>query len=91
MRILSAGCSKIILGYSGFKQYNVSFLLLKSAYYILKQSCAKDDIKQAAIIQVEKVERENLWKYATCQMVVILIYNMRFDGSGLLIITKEHN
>jgi len=36
-----------------------------------------EDIKLAAIERVEKTQRENLWKYATWQMKVNLIRELR--------------
>ncbi len=80
---------KYIPGYSGFKQFHATFLLLKSTYQILRQINSNRDIKQATIAAVEKAEKEGLWKYATWQMKVNLIYDMRFGGSGLGGLSEE--
>ena len=78
-----------IPGYSGFKQYNATFLILKSTYYYLKQENMNEDIKLAAIERVEKAQKENLWKYATRQMKLILIYDLRHGGAGIGGLTEE--
>ncbi len=74
---------EIVPGYTGFKQFNANFLLLKSTYHYLKQRNREWDLKSAAIDAVETAEREGRWQYATWQMKVNLIYNMRFGGAGI--------
>ncbi len=79
-------------GYSGFKQYNVQFLILKSTYNFLKQANQNYDLKTRAIEVVETAVKDTLnnrWKYATWQMKVNLIYDMRIGGSGLGGFTEE--
>jgi hypothetical protein len=72
-----------IPGYSGFKQFNANFLLLRSTYHFLREHNRNYDLKSAAIDRVEAAEREGRWKYATWQMKVNLIYNMRYGGAGV--------
>ncbi|NLW30476.1 MAG: hypothetical protein GXY77_03365 [Fibrobacter sp.] len=62
---------------SYFLQQKKTNLILKSTYYYLKQENMNEDIKLAAIERVEKTQRENLWKYATWQMKVNLIRELR--------------
>ncbi len=47
------------------------------------------DLKMAAINAVETAQRENRWLYATWQMKVNLIYDMRMGDSGLGGLTEE--
>lgn len=79
-------------GYSGFKQYNAQFLILKSTYNFLKQVNQNYDLKTRAIHVVEAAVKDKLndrWKYATWQMKVNLIYDMRIGGSGIGGFTEE--
>jgi len=73
----------LIPGYSGFKNFNASFLLLKSTYHFLKQKNKNYDLKAAAIDAVETAEAESRWQYATWQVKVNLIYDMRIGGAGI--------
>ncbi len=74
---------RYIPGYSGFKQFNANFLLLRSTYNFLREHNKNYDLKSAAIDRVETAEREGRWKYATWQMKVNLIYDMRYGGAGI--------
>lgn len=86
---------KYIPGYSGFKSFNASFLLLKSTYHFLKQKNRNHDLKSAAIDAVEAAEterregREGRWQHCTWQLKVNLIYDMRFGGAGIGGFTEE--
>jgi len=80
---------ELIPGYSGFKHFNANFLLLKSTYYFLKQRNENYDLKSAAIAAVETAEAKGRWKYATWQVKVNLIYDMRFGGAGIGGFTEE--
>ncbi len=76
---------KYLPGYSSFKQYNIGFIILKSTYYYLQQINKELGEKEAAINVVEKAQQEPVrWNYATWQMKVNLIYDMRHGGSGWL-------
>ena len=80
---------ELVPGYSGFKQFNKNFLLLKTTYNFLKQKNINYDLKSAAIEAVETAEREKRWHYATWQVKMNLIYDMRFGGSGIGGLSEE--
>nr|WP_320117745.1 hypothetical protein [uncultured Marinifilum sp.] len=83
-KIVDDNWDENVPGYSSFKQYSLAFLVLKSTYYSLKQRNENLSEKEAAIALVEKAEQNKTsWNYATWQMKVDLIYDMRHDGSGM--------
>ncbi|MDE5419385.1 hypothetical protein L3049_15420 [Labilibaculum sp. DW002] len=84
-KIVDDNWDENVPGYSSFKQYNLAFLVLKSTYYSLKQRNENLSEKEAAIALVEKAQQNKIsWNYATWQMKIDLIYDMRHDGSGIL-------
>ncbi|MBD3346349.1 MAG: OmpA family protein [Chitinivibrionales bacterium] len=74
---------KFIPGYSGFKQFNSNFLILRSTYNYLKRVNTEDAEKENAIRAVKESQANNRWHYATWQMKQNLIYEMRHGGAGL--------
>ncbi len=66
-------------GYSSFKQYNLAFLILKDTYHYFDRI----EEKEKAIKAVINAQNDPMrWRYATWQMKVNLIYDMRHEERG---------
>jgi hypothetical protein len=74
---------KYVPGYSGFKQFHPTFLLLRSTYHYLKEVNHAEDLKQNAIRLVRQTERTNRWMYMTPEVKENLIVELAYGGSGI--------
>jgi hypothetical protein len=74
-----------IPGYSGYRNNNAAFWLLKKTYHILKQVNTAEHIKDNAITQTIEINKGNRWQYATWQIKVNLISDMT---QGMSIMSK---
>ena len=65
---------ELIPGYTSYKQYDMGFIILKKTYYHYKKLGAKNK----ALATVLSAKNDKLrWNYATWQMKMNLIYDMR--------------
>ena len=74
LKIVDDKLDELIPGYTSYKQYDMSFIVLKASYTHYKELKAKNK----AIATVLSAKDDKLrWNYATWQMKVNLIYDMR--------------
>ncbi len=74
LKIADDRLDEIVPGYSSFKQYSMTFLVLKQTFHFFEEI----EHKNRAIIAVQQAKNDPLrWHYATWQMKVNLIYDMR--------------
>lgn len=79
LKIADDKLDEILPGYSSFKQYSKAFIILRDSYNYFKNV----DDKEKAIQAVVNAQNDKMrWRYATWQMKVNLIYDMRIDETG---------
>lgn len=81
LKIVDDKLDELIPGYTSYKQYNKAFIILKDAYRKFKELQAKN--KAIAIVLEAKGDDER-WNYATWQLKVNLIYDMRKGRTDLI-------
>ncbi|MGQ1911722.1 hypothetical protein ACT3CE_18325 [Marinifilum sp. RC60d5] len=74
LKIVDDKLDELIPGYTSYKQYNMGFIILKATYTHYKGLKAKN--KAIATVLSAKNDQSR-WNYATWQMKVNLIYDMR--------------
>jgi hypothetical protein len=74
---------KYIPGYSGFKKYSATFLILKSTYHIVRNINTETHLKDNAISQAIIFEKIKRWQYATWQIKVNMVSDMTQGMSAL--------
>jgi hypothetical protein len=78
-----------IPGYTGFKQYNTSFILLKDTYNYLKRENEKDKRRENAIRSVQTAVKDNRWCYTNWQIKADLIADICTGSPGWTRFTQE--
>ncbi len=76
LKITDDKLDELIPGYSSYKQYNMAFIVLRESYHFFKEVEQKN---KAIYTVLEAKNDRKRWNYATWQMKVNLIYDMR-DG-----------
>jgi hypothetical protein len=78
-----------IPGYTGYKQYNTTFVLLKDTYNYLKRENEKDKRRENAIRSVRAATEGNRWCVANWQIKANLIEDMCTGSAGWTRFTQE--
>ncbi len=76
LKITDDKLDELIPGYSSYKQYNMAFIVLRESYHFFKEVEQKN---KAIYTVLEAKNDRKRWNYATWQMKVNLLYDMR-DG-----------
>ena len=74
LKIVDNKLDELIPGYTSYKQYNMGFIVLKATYIHYKGLKAKN---KAIATVLDAKNDQSRWNYATWQMKVNLIYDMR--------------
>ncbi|MEN9307388.1 MAG: hypothetical protein RL173_1320, partial [Fibrobacterota bacterium] len=73
---------KKVPGYSGFKQHNSAFLILKNTYYLIEDLTRNLDLRDKALKVVEQIEAKSGWRYLTPEWKENLIADLTSGEKG---------